>query len=150
MKQTPQEQKLEEILRSATWVAGGFMGEDRRSHTEIIAADQAALVRLHYTAQQIAARMEVITRLATSGLGNWVSIDSLRQARVDEAKGSLPCPWPHSGRFAKRVTTVRRLDNNQTLFWSDLNIHMIAEHTFFEGRGSYFRIDPEKIITLIF
>jgi len=150
MKPSPQEQKLEEVLRSSKLVAGGFMGQDRRSPSEIVEEDQAALAHLRYTARQLAARMDAITRTAIAGLGTWVAIDSLRQARVDEAKGSLPCPWPHSGRFAKRVTTLQRLDTGQTIQWSDLNIHMIAEHAFFEGKGSPFRIEPDEIVLMIF
>ena len=39
MKQPPDMQKLEEILRSSNLVAGGFMGIDRRSISEIIDDD---------------------------------------------------------------------------------------------------------------
>lgn len=150
MKKSPQEQKLEEILRSSKLVDGGFMGEDPRVPTEVIEADLAVISRRPYTVAQIAVRMQEITRLATAGLGTWIPIDPNRQARVDEAKGSLPCPWPHPGRFAKRVTTLQRLDTGQTIQWSDLNIHMIAEHAFFEGKGSHFRIEPDEIVPMIF
>lgn len=150
MKESPQTQKLEQILRSSKLVAGGFMGDDLRSINEIISADASEVSRLGYTIEQIASRMQAITDAATMRLGTWAKVDEKHRAAVEEAKGSLVCPWPHSGRYAKRVTTVERCDSGETIRWSDLNIHLIAKHGFFEGRGATFRIEPEKLINIIF
>ena len=149
-KNSPQLQKLEEVLRSSKLVFGGFMGSDTRSVLDVIDADLAKLSKLGITAERIAARMREITDIAKDGLGNWVKIDENRQAMTEEAKGTLVCPWPHPGKFAKRVTTVRLNKSGRTAHWADLNIHLIAEHSFFEGRGSAFRIEPEKLIKIIF
>ena len=46
MKESPQNKKLEEILRSSKLVAGGFMGNDDRSVSEIIDSDKNELSRL--------------------------------------------------------------------------------------------------------
>jgi len=150
MKESPQAKKLEEILRSSKLVSGGFMGDDPRSLSEIISADAAELSRLGKTADEVAARMQEITDKAIAVLGNWVKIDQYREAKVDEAKGTLVCPWPHPGRFAKRVTTLKLIESGETMFWSDLNIHLIVEHGFFEGYGSAFRIEPAKLVSTIF
>jgi hypothetical protein len=72
------------------------------------------------------------------------------QVSVTDYPGSLVCPWAHPGRYAKRVTTVHNLKTNQTIRWSDLNIHLILEHSFFEGKHSPFRLDPEELISIIF
>ncbi len=150
MKEAPQTQKLEQMLRSSKLVAGGFMGSDSRLVAEIIDADIAELAKLGFTAEQVASRMQTITNTAKAGLGNWVRIDDERQAVVEEARGQTICPWPHAGHCAKRVTTIERLNSNQTIHYSDLNIHMIAEHNFFEGKGSPFRIEPGKLTDIIF
>jgi len=150
MKESPQAQKLEEVLRSSKLVSGGFMGDDLRSFSEIIDKDMAALSHLGYKINQVAATMQKITDTAISGFGSWVKLDQRRETKADEAKGSLVCPWPHPGRFAKRVTTVRLIGADQTIKWSDLSIHLIAEHGFFEGKGSAFRIEPEDLIKIIF
>ena len=149
-KKPPQLQRLEEVLHSSKLVSGGFMGSDTRSVLDIIDADLAELSRLGVTAERVAVRMQEITDIAKGGLGNWVTIDENRQAMTEEAKGTLVCPWPHPGKFAKRVTTVKLNKSGQTIHWADLNIHLIAEHSFFEGRGSVFRIEPEKLIRVIF
>ncbi len=150
MKESPQTRKLEQMLRSSKLVAGGFMGADSRSVAEIIGADTCELTRLGYTTEQVTSRMQTITNTAKAGLGNWVRIDDKCQAVVAEARGFTICPWPHSGHCAKRVTTIERLDSGETIHFSDLNIHMIAEHSFFEGKGSPFRIEPETLVGVIF
>ena len=150
VKESPQNKKLEEMLRSSKLVAGGFLGDDTRSISEIIDSDISDISRLDYTVEQIARRMREITNKAILFLGNWSEIDKKRLAKVDEAKGSLVCPWPHSGRFAKRVTTVKLTETGHTIKYSDLNIHLIEVHGFFEGRGATFRIEPKTLIKMIF
>ncbi len=154
MKESPQAHNFERLLRSSKLVAGGFMGDDLRSVCEIIEADMAELSRFRFTAKKVADRMQQITDIAISGLGTWIKVDEQRQAKIDEAKGWLICPWPHPGKFAKRITTVRITKgdciSNFSTQWSDLNIHLIGEHGFFEGKGSVFRIEPGKLIATIF
>jgi len=150
MKESPQTKNLEKLLRSSKLVAGGFMGDDARSVYEIIDADMAELSRLDFTAKQVVERMQQITDIAIPGLGTWVKLDEQRQVKIDEAKGWLICPWPHPGKFAKRITTVRLAKSGVSIRWSDLNIHLIGEHGFFEGKGSNFRIEPGKLIAAIF
>jgi hypothetical protein len=150
MKQSPDMQKLEEILRSSTLVADGFMGSDSRRVIEVIEADAAALFKLGVSLEQLGARMAEITEVAKKALGTWAEVDDFRQAMIDEARGQMVCPWPHEARFRKRVTTVRRMDSSETVRWSDLNVHLIAAHGFFEGRGSAFRVDPAALVRVIF
>jgi hypothetical protein len=150
MKESPQNKKLEALLKSSKLVAGGFMGNDNRSVYEIIDADKNELARLGFTCEQIAGRMQQITSTAKIGLETWVKINDNLEARTDEARGFLPCPWPHAGRFVKRVTIIRRINNFETIQWSDLNIHLIGRHCFFQGKGSPFRIEPKKLIKMIF
>ena len=126
------------------------MGDDSRSFNEVIDADASQVSNLGYTMEKIATRMQEITDIAKTGLGNWVKVDDKLQAVAEEAKGSLICPWPHPGRYVKRVTTVEYRNSGETIRWSDLNIHLIAKHGFFEGRGTAFRIEPEKLINVIF
>jgi hypothetical protein len=150
MKESPQTKNLEKLLRSSKLVAGGFMGDDARSVHEIIDADMAELSRLGFTAKQVAGRMQQITDIAIPGLGTWMKLDEQRQVKIDEAKGWLICPWPHPGKFAKRITTVRLVKSGVSIRWSDLNIHLIGEHGFFEGKGSSFRIEPGTLIAAMF
>ncbi len=149
-KESPHLQRLEEILRSSKLVSGGFMGSDTRSVLNVIDADAAELTKLGFTAKAIAKRMQEITDIAKDGLGNWVGIDENHQAMTEEARGTLVCPWPHPGKFIKRVTTVQLIESGESIHWANLNIHLIFEHGFFEGKGSIFRIELQKLIRVIF
>ncbi len=150
MKRSPDMEHLEEILRSHKLSLDGFLGHDERNPQEIIEEDCAAVFRLGQTLKELAKRMRYITDVAEKGLENTVRIDDVLQARVTEIRGSIICPWPHPKKFYKRVTTVERNDTGESIQWSDLSIHMIEEHGFFEGRGSNFRLDPHKLIRIIF
>ena len=150
MKRSPSEQRLEQMLRSSKLAAGGFMGTDTRTAEEVIREDAAELERLGKTAAAVASRMRKLAQLARPALGNWIETEDKYRVRSEEWKGSLICPWPHAGRYEKRITTCRRLDTDQEIEWADLTIHLIEAHGFFEGRGSAFRLDPADLVRILF
>lgn len=150
MKQTPQMQNLELLLRTSRIVAGGFLGNDTRPLQKIIDSDLAHLDQLDYTSTQLAGRMQELTEKAIPRLGNWIDIEENLTVASQDYKGWIICPWPHPTKIVKRVTIAKRLDTEESIRWTDLNIHMIAHHNFFEGHGSIFRIDPAKLISIIF
>lgn len=150
MKKSPQQQKLDEMLHSSQLVSGGFFGTDTRSLSEIIDHDLAEIEHLGYTTQDIAARMEEITRIAKTGLGTMVHIDDNLEACTQENRGILVCPWPHNAYTSKTVTVVHHKPTGKTIKWADMCVHLIKEHGFFQGRGSVFRNEPELLINLIF
>lgn len=151
MKQSPRDKKLEEVLRSGNLVAGGFMGIDTRHPAEVIEQDAITLEHLGVTAQQLARRMQELTDLARPRLGNWIDCaDGKMCVKSEDFKGVLVCPWPHPGHFNKRITTIEHLESGKRAAWTDLNIHMIAEHGFFEGKGAFFRIEPAEIVSILF
>lgn len=150
MKRSPDMQRLDEVLRSSKLVSGGFLGDDGRPVEEIIEADRAAVVQAGHSLGEIADRMKAITEEAKRGLETDVRIGESLEARTTSARGMIPCPWPHPGRHGKTVTIVTRTDTGQTVQWSDLNIHLIEAHGFFEGRGSPFRNEPKTLIEVLF
>lgn len=150
MKKPPNIQKLEVILRASKISAEGFLGSDNRSLEEIIGADLTELAKLDFSLKQVTEKMRQITTLAAEALGNWADIDDIRQAKVDQAKGNIPCPWPHFYHCPKRVTTLENKKTSARINWSDLNIHLIEEHGFFEGKGSPFRLEPKELIEMLF
>ncbi len=150
MKKTPRMQQVEEMLHSSQIVSGGFFGEDRRDLTEIIDRDTAQVTAGGSTPAELTTKMRKITSEAKKGLGMWVDLPDNRRARIDEAKGQLICPWPHPFRCDKRVTTLENQTTGESIIWTDLNIHLIEEHNFFEGKGSPFRIEPALLIRMLF
>lgn len=150
MKKSPQEQKLERLLRSSKFSACGFLGTDKRNLWEIIDADAAEIAKAGKTMEEVAARLQEITDIGKAGLGDWVAAGQGLQVSVDDNRGLVPCPWPHRVRCLKRITTVKHFPTKTEIRWSDLNIHLIKEHGFFEGTGASFRIEPLVLLSVIF
>jgi hypothetical protein len=106
---------------------------------------------LGVTTVQLAQRMRELTELAKPRLGTWIdSAYGKSRVKSEDYKGVLVCPWPHPGTFSKRITTVEHLETGRQVTWTDLNIHMIEEHGFFEGKGAFFRIEPTEIVSILF
>lgn len=150
MKKSPQQQKLEQMLQSSKFSACGFMGNDSRNLWEIIDEDATVTAREGKTMEEIAARMKEITDTGVKGFGDWVQAGKTLQVMVDDNRGMIPCPWPHRVRCLKRITTVRCTKTNAQIRWSDLSVHLIREHGFFQGRGSPYRLEPAALIITIF
>jgi hypothetical protein len=150
MKKSPQQQKLERLLQSSKFSASGFMGTDTRDLWQIIDEDGAEVARTGKTMDDLAARMKELTDTGVKALGDWVEISKDLKVMVDDNRGMIPCPWPHHVRCLKRITKVHSALNNQEIRWSDLNIHLISEHGFFEGKGSPYRLEPSALIKTIF
>jgi len=150
MKKSPQLERLEQTLRSSRLSARGFLGEDNRSLWEILDTDAREVAALKYTMKQIAARMQEITVAARKGLGDWVEVGQNLRAWATDARGIIACPWPHAFRADKTVITAERTDSGKSIQWADLNVHLIAEHGFFQGKGSAFRLEPRELVEIIF
>lgn len=149
MKQAPDLKKLEELLRSSQIVAGGFMGTDARSLPEIVEADASALRQLGVTPADLAARMEHATTLARVGQGMPVQLAPDLEGVVEESRGVLVCPWPGPERFSKTTTTLTQPSTGASARWSDLSLHLIREHGFFQGHGSPYRLEPRVLVALL-
>lgn len=149
MKRTPDEEKLDRMLHNQRITPGGFLGDDLRHVEDIIAADSELIMALGKTNLEIANRMQEITDKCIAAFENEVKINDNMTAICNEAKGTIVCPWPHPGKFTKRLTTIKRTDLGKEISWSDLNIHLIAEHGFFEGKGNPFRLEPDELINMI-
>ncbi len=150
MKKSPQQKKLEDMLQPSKFSAEGFMGTDTRSVWEIIDADATELEKRGKTCAEVAQRMQELTDIGKPALEEWVEVGAKLKVKVEDHRGAIPCPWPHDVRCVKRITTVVYKPTGRTIRWSDLNIHLIKEHGFFEGRGAAFRLEPRDLIETIF
>ncbi len=149
MKQTPQLDTVEVRMRSGAIVREGFLGSDRRSLSEILDEDQNAVNRLGVTHAQIADRMERFCEEGKSGLGTTVRVDEDFEVSVQSVRGSLPCPWGHKGLYPKLNVHVRNRRTGRTMLWTGMQIHLIREHGFYQGRGSGFRIEPQDAVEIL-
>ncbi|MFO7880932.1 MAG: hypothetical protein R6U52_00145 [Kosmotogaceae bacterium] len=129
--------------------ANGFKGNDRRTVPEIIEQDKIVLDRYKLTCFEIARALSFLKEEGEKGIGNCVVVDNIFEVTVDENRGFISCPFDATNCFRKTNIFVKKLTTNETLFFSELSIHLIEKHCFFQGKGARFRIEPEKIATFL-
>jgi hypothetical protein len=144
VKQSPNLDLVEHEMRRIGM--GTFLGLDRRRLAEILDDDHDSLNALGLTNEQIASRLEEITHAAKKNLGDPLTLEDRYEVRAEEHRGMIPCPWEHpQGLFCKSYVELRDKKSGVTLIWSDLSIHLIREHGFFQGKGSPFRLEPRVL-----
>ena len=146
MKKNNSLDALEQTLRQASATREGFLGPDERSLAAILRADDATVRRRGLTHAHIARRLQALRQAGWKGLGEPISVPPHFEVCVDAARGTLPCPFGDQGSFAKVNTTVHNLESGKKITFTDLNIHLIAMHGFYEGHGAQFRLDPEQLM----
>lgn len=145
MKQSPELAIIQANMMPGALSAHGFIGNDSRSLADILHDDAKSLKKVGTTKEALAEKMLEITDFGMQGLGKPMDMEGHFEIVVEDYKGQLPCPFKDNVRLDKRQTLVRRLDTGVTMRWTDLNIHMIKEHGFFEGHGSTYRLDPVEL-----
>ena len=139
MKENPRNIPVVESLRAGILSRDGFMGEDTRPFTDIILDDAAALAALGTNAVELAQKMTNLTKLGQDTPGITVTHKGYA-ITVEEYMGKIGCPF-RDHRAPKRNTTVVG-PKGQEMSWTDLNVHLIRAHGFFQGQGAPYRLEP--------
>jgi len=145
VKQSPELDRVEQSMRPLYLCADGFLGNDPRKLIEILTEDQGTVTSLGLSHEVIAERLRSITERARDGWGDRVMVEDTFEVEVHEARGKMPCPWGHPGLYPKTHVKLKNRGTGETLVWSDLAIHLIEEHGFYQGRGSPYRLDPFEL-----
>jgi hypothetical protein len=146
MKQTVQMKEIQERMKPGVITRDGFLGKDKRNLIDILTEDDAEVKRLNLTHKRVAQRMQELREAGKKGLGNFISVAPHFEVRVDMVRGKLPCPFGHPGLIQKTNVQVRNLKTEREITFTDMHIHMIGEHGFYEGKGSTFRLEIRDII----
>jgi len=149
VKQTVRLREIQERMAPGVIARDGFLGGDGRSLAQILADDAAEVARLGLTNELIAERMAELRDAGYPGLGERVEVPPHFGARVDSERGRLPCPFGDIGGHRKTLITVLNEELGRSLSYTDLGIHLIREHGFFEGRGSPFRLEPAELKAIL-
>lgn len=127
----------------------GFLGDDTRHIHDIIEEDAHTLAQLNVSPEQIADRLQYFIEEGKKGLETPVDLEDFR-TQVIWRRGMLPSPFGDPKRlYHKIVATVRNKKRQKEITYSQLNVHMIRDHGFFEGKGSVFRLEPEEVIEIL-
>ncbi len=145
MKQTKRMDEIQKRMKPGRITLNGFLGEDKRNLVDILIEDDARVKRLNLSHKKIAKKMIKFKKKGLNGMGEFIKVDPHFEIKVESVRGKLPCPFGDPGIFPKVNTTVINNNIDESVVYTDLNIHMIWAHGFYEGKGSKFRQDPAKL-----
>ena len=149
MKQTVQMNQIQERMLPGVYTRDGFLGTDRRKLIDILLEDDEAVKRMDLTHRQIADRMIELLDAGMRGLGEFINVEPHYEIRVISVRGKLPCPFGDPGIFPKTNTVVRNTKLDREVTFTDMHIHMVGSHGFYEGKGSPFRLEPKQLAEVL-
>ncbi len=149
MKQSPELAKAEQQMQPGKISASGFLAPDTRPLRAIIEEDAMTLGKLGISTDEIAEKLNALTEKARARLGAALEEGTL-EIRMIEARGKVPCPYPHPGMFQKGTVYLEDIGTGMKLQWSMLTIHLIAHHGFFGGKGNSYRLEPAVLKQILF
>ena len=148
MKVRPEMKDIERDMQAGRLSLDGFLGNDTRSLEAIINEDDSTLKAINTTAEAMGRMMRRITRAGMEAQGEPVEYDGY-QVEVMEYKGWIPCPFKDNRKFSKRITNAVNLATGEGIQWTDVGVHLIKDHGFFQGHGSPYRLDPIKLAAFL-
>ncbi len=148
MKQTPEESINLLQFKPGQITRHGFLGHDTRHVHDIIREDVMTLNRLGVDVSQIAKILTKLSNAAQAALEARVHVDNFI-AQASWGKGQLPCPFIHPGMYHKTLITVTRPDTGESVRFTPLHIHLIEDHSFFQGKGSPYRLEPVFLLQFL-
>jgi len=149
MKQSPELSIAQTNMRPGVITLYGFLGPDDRNLIDMLIDDDGDVKRLGLTHEQIGRRMEELRNQGAKGLGEYIKVAPHFQVRVETVRGKLPCPFGEPGLHRKTNTQVLNEASGREVVYSDLQIHLIAEHGFYQGRKSRFRLNPADLAEVL-
>lgn len=149
MKKTPYDQRVLQRMAPGALCGDGFLGDDPRDLADILAADDAAVAAAGATHERIAAGLGGWLGRAIAELGRPVQLTARVTAVWREGMGRIPSPWPGEGVFPKGELELTDGSIGLTMRLTHLSVHLIAEHGFYQGRGSRYRLEPADLAELL-
>ncbi|PKL28654.1 MAG: hypothetical protein CVV46_04990 [Spirochaetae bacterium HGW-Spirochaetae-2] len=149
MKQTPEYDAIQKQMLPGVITLEGFLGTDTRKLIDILSEDDSSVRRSEKTHEQIAQRMQYFRDAGMPGLGEFMLLDDIFDVRVDSVRGKLPSPFGGPGMYDKVNTTVINKRLGREVTFTDLHIHFVRDHGFYEGKGSLFRLEPHDLIEIL-
>ena len=149
MKMTPELVRAAEKMQPGKTSRSGFFGDDERDLATIINDQQALCRRLGVSWEAIGDAMERLAKKAICGFGCTMNIEDKWEVIADENRGKVSCPFPHPGMFQKTVYTVTNLKTTRSARFTELSIHLIKAHGFFQGKGAPFYNSPGKLVEIL-
>jgi len=149
-KVSPEIQRILQRMAPGVLSGEGFLGTDSRPLPDIIDADNSTVAGLGVSHEELARRLEEILAAAVAALGNPVHLAGGRlRALHREGMGRIPCPWGDGAIFPKGELELTEVATGRMLRFTALSVHLLGRHGFYQGRGSRYRLEPERLCALL-
>ncbi|MFP4354638.1 MAG: hypothetical protein ACLFUJ_05895 [Phycisphaerae bacterium] len=150
MKLSPQDQQIVDRMQPGVLCKDGFLGTDSRSLGEILQHDQSIVESLDTSHEEIAEKLDDVVKKAMACYGTPAAVGPHLEAVYLEAMGRIPCPFGGEGLvFAKGEVELTQTQTGEVINFTPLSVHLIRQHGFYQGKGSRYRIDPEKVASML-
>jgi hypothetical protein len=137
---------LEESMRPGQLSRGGFLGTEERLE-DVLKADDETVKRLGLTHDKIADRIEYFISAVNYPEREGQLIKGKYLVGGITYRGGQECPWRDAGFMMPDSSMDMFIINqelNEELRFPGAIVHLIRKHHFYEGKGSPYRVDPEK------
>jgi hypothetical protein len=148
MKQSPSEKELTRNLGPSKFSASGFLGSDSRPVDEIVSEDLRSLEKNQVAKEALVEALKRAYETAKEAFGAEVDIRQGVTAVFYESMGHVPSPFQADGVFEKGEAVVKDEEGGDAVVITSLGIHLIEKYSFFQGKGSRYRIDPDTAIKI--
>jgi len=148
MKQSPELKKIQDQLKRGAITPEGFLGTDKRNLIDILTEDDAQVNRLGLTHEDLAKKMKYLRDEGLKVVEDWTQIDHF-EVLTESMRGKFPCPFGHPGMVDKTNITVVNKKLDKKIFFTDLQIHLIEHHGFYQGKDSSYRLEPKEIVEIL-
>ena len=127
----------------------GYLTEADGPLVTLLIQDEIRVKELGLTHEAIAAALRQLTHAAAEAQGCPMVVENKWRVHIDAFRGKIPCPWGHPGLYPKTHVHLERVDTGASLQWTDLAIHLIEAHGFYQGTQSPYRLDPEIVAKVL-
>ncbi len=149
MKESPGESELHKRLLASKFSGEGFLGTDDRPLDEIIADDRRAQEQTGVPKDELVAALRDVFSRARDSQEDEINISEGITARYFESRGKIPSPFRGDGVYEKGEVEVTQKETGRTLHITSLGIALIEKHDFYQGIGSYYRMNPTTIVEML-
>lgn len=149
MKMTPKLDRASKLMQPGRLSKDGFFGNEERDLPTLINDQHAQCLKLGVSYKTIGEAMEKIGRRGLAAFGCTFNLENRFEVIADENRGKIPCPFPHPGVYQKTIYTVKNIRTGKSVRYSELSIHMIREHGFFQGPEAPFYNSPETLVEVL-
>lgn len=105
--------------------------------------------RLGYDHKDIADKMQYFRNAGEKGLGEYIEVPPHFAVSVETVRGKLPCPFECQKILPKSIIKVKNKKLDKEIIFTDIMIHLILFHGFYQGKKSLYRVEPEDLIEIL-